>query len=131
MANMTPISVDYFLRDPKIDYSWNIGTIASETAISYDCGALDVKIFMNDGLETPFDTTIFADTRGTGLTQSTFSVQYNQLLSIVGSYELNYKVFLVRNPSILIRPSTSLTVNIIDPCAVPNLTLTPPSSLFD
>lgn len=121
---MTPISVDYFLRYPQIDYLWDQSTIVSETAVSYNCGPVKVEIFMDDGLESAYDNIIFEDIQGSS---SRFSIKYNQATNIIGSYNLSYKVYLERYPTVLVRSTAALTVHIKDKCVSPYLTLSSPT----
>lgn len=78
---------------------------------------------MNDGLETPFDSSVFEDDRS--LTPSNkFRVKSTIDHGKLGSYEITYKVYLTNYPTIEALSTATYTVTIRDPCSPALLTIT-------
>ena len=56
-----------------------------------DCGAYDIEFYLNDGLKTPLDATIFDVTQSNTEFVRLFSTDYNHM----GVYEILYEISYV------------------------------------
>ena len=86
------------------------------------CGPLNVSFFLDDGLQTALDHTLFKDFQD--ISGNKFKVLSTKDATKVGVYKITYKIALsnyLRN--FIVQPG-AFTVTVVDPCAKP-LNVTP------
>ena len=108
------VSTTYYLKDPSFEFKTLPETIVSK-GTAFDCGPYSI-VFFNTKDNSPVDRTIF------DVDSFSFRVRYTESLSVVGDYNISFKISFKNYPPTkyptapVLTQTVPFTIKITDPC---------------